>query len=158
MKKYEMIRSKQALSRELCDEILFNRTTGVLGVITEDGYPYTVPVNYIYADNKIYFHGSKRGLKVECINNNNKASFCVIDKDDVIAEHLTTHYRSVIVFGNIEMIKEKDKIIDVARKIGLRYLDNPERVDAAINSEINALACFEINIEQITGKQANELI
>lgn len=158
MKKYEMIRKKQELSIQKCEEILDKRTAGVLGVITEEGYPYTVPVNYIYADNKIYFHGLNKGLKISCLRNNNKVSFCVIDKDDVINEELTTYFRSVIVFGTVDIIEGTEKTKEIAREIGLKFLEDIDKINLTIENEMPVLACFQINIEYITGKQASELV
>ena len=44
----EMRRKAQQISTEECMEILLNAKTGVLGLHGEDGYPYTVPVNFVY--------------------------------------------------------------------------------------------------------------
>jgi nitroimidazol reductase NimA-like FMN-containing flavoprotein (pyridoxamine 5'-phosphate oxidase superfamily) len=55
----EMRRNKQQLSFEECEEILKKSTAGVLAVSGDDGYPYAVPLSYVYCDNKIYFHSAK---------------------------------------------------------------------------------------------------
>ncbi len=95
----EMRRKKQLLSKDETIEILSAHTSGVLGVNGDDGYPYTVPVSYIYKDNKLFFHCAKEGHKIDSIKKDDKVTFCVIDKDDVVQEAFTTHFRSVIVFG-----------------------------------------------------------
>jgi hypothetical protein len=57
----EMRRKKQLLSKEETIEILKSCTSGVLGVIGDDGYPYTVPVSYALKDDKIFIHSAKEG-------------------------------------------------------------------------------------------------
>ena len=52
----EMRRKKQLLSNEECIEILKSCATGIMAVNGDDGYPYTVPLNYVYEDGKILFH------------------------------------------------------------------------------------------------------
>ena len=56
-----MRRFKQQLPDAETEQILEEGKTGVLGVIGDDGYPYTVPMNYLYKDGKIVFHGAKQG-------------------------------------------------------------------------------------------------
>ena len=95
----KMRRFKQQLSEQATEEVLRRGDTAVLGVINANGYPYTVPVNYLYAKGRIYFHCAKQGEKLDAIRQNDKVSLCVIDQDDIQPEKLTTFYRSVIVFG-----------------------------------------------------------
>src|SRR5574344_2695673 len=82
----EMRRKKQQLSIEQVEKILKQNTSGVLAVFGDDGYPYAVPLSYVYTNSKIYFHGAKEGHKLDSIKNNEKVSFCVIDKDEIVPE------------------------------------------------------------------------
>lgn len=59
----EMRRKKQQLSNSECFEILDNSNTAVLALIGDGGYPYTVPLNFVRLDNKVYFHCAKTGHK-----------------------------------------------------------------------------------------------
>ena len=97
-----MRREKQQLSNQEAVRILEQGKTGVLAVISENGYPYTVPLNYVYYDGKIYFHSAKSGHKIDAIRACDKVSFCVVSKDDVIKEKLTTAYESAIFFWQSE--------------------------------------------------------
>ena len=82
----EMRRKKQLLSEEACIAVLDRGTSGVLAVSGDDGYPYTVPLSYVYCDGKIYFHSAKSGHKIDAIKNSSKVSFCVIDQDKIVPE------------------------------------------------------------------------
>lgn len=53
-----MRRVRQQLPPEEAEEILRTATAGVLAVAGDDGYPYAVPVSYVYAGGKIYFHSA----------------------------------------------------------------------------------------------------
>lgn len=153
----EMRRFRQQLSEAETIEILREGKTGVLGVLGDDGYPYTVPVNYVYEDGKIYFHGAKAGHKQDAIARCDKVSLCVIAQDDVVADELTTYFRSVIVFGRARVLETEEEIFHAAEVFGLKYNENRERVDAEIRREWSALRCVEIAIEHMTGKEAVEL-
>ena len=80
----EMRRRKQALSLESCVEVLRKGTSGVLAVSGDDGYPYAVPLSYVYDDGRLFFHCAPSGHKLAAIAGNEKASFCVIDQDHVV--------------------------------------------------------------------------
>ena len=93
-----MRRSKQVLSQEDSIAVLEKATSGVLAVSGDDDYPYAVPVSFVYADGKIFFHCAKSGHKLDAIARNSKVSFCVIDEDKIVPEEYTTYFRSVIAF------------------------------------------------------------
>ena len=57
------MRKKQLCHRRRESPNPENGTSGVLAVAGDDGYPYTVPLSYVYHDSKIYFHAAKSGLK-----------------------------------------------------------------------------------------------
>jgi len=102
----EMRRKKQLLSNEESIEILKYCTSGVLAVTGDDGYPYAVPLSYTMKDDKLFFHCAKEGHKIDSIKRNDKVTFCVIDKDEVVQKTFTTHFRSVIVFGKARILME----------------------------------------------------
>ena len=154
----KMRRFRQQLDREETVAILERGKTGILGVIGDEGYPYTVPVNYVYRDGKIYIHGAKAGHKYDAMKANDKVSFCVIDRDDVVAEELTTYFKSAVAFGRVRILDDENEIIEAARILGLKYYNVPEAVDSEIRRELNRLCCYEITIEHLTGKEAKELM
>ena len=50
-------RVKREIDIKLAKELLTNERRGVIAVNGDDGYPYAVPINYLYVEeeNKIYF-------------------------------------------------------------------------------------------------------
>lgn len=155
----EMRRKKQLLSKEDTIDILNSCTSGVLGVIGDDDYPYTVPVSYTFKDDKLYIHSAKQGHKIDSINRNDKVTFCVIDKDDVIQETFTTHFRSVSIFGRARILTE-----DSDRRHALEYLiekyspDYIKEGQQEINKEWDRVCLIEVKIEHMTGKAAIEIV
>ncbi|MBR3005007.1 MAG: pyridoxamine 5'-phosphate oxidase family protein, partial [Lachnospiraceae bacterium] len=55
----KLTRVKQEISREECVKVLKEAPRGVLSVLGDDGYPYGMPMNFLYdeASGRIYFHG-----------------------------------------------------------------------------------------------------
>ena len=155
----EMRRKKQMLSKEETIEILKRGTSGVLALLDEDGYPYAVPLSYVYCDSKIYFHGAKTGHKMDAIRNHAQASFCVIDQDQIVPEEYTTYFRSAIVFGKVRILEEESEIRSAIEKLAYKYTPNNEDgCQREIAKGNKALCMIQLDVEHMTGKEAIELM
>lgn len=155
-----MRRYRQELSPEVCRQILTRGTTGVLAVCGDDGYPYTIPLNYIYTEGKLYFHGAKTGHKIDAIRRSDKVSFCVIDYEQYLPEQFTTVFRSVVVFGRAVILEDPEEMYRAVDSLGARFSPqvSPEKREAEIRREWAPLAVIRLDIEHMTGKQAKELL
>lgn len=153
-----MRRARQQLTNEEAVSILRNTTSGTLALWGDDGYPYAVPMSYVYADGHLFFHSALTGHKVDAIRHYDKASFCVIQQDEVHAQEYTTYFRSVIAFGRIRIVKDEDEKLAGIRLLGDRY--NPHS-DEALQKEIEKgmshMHIIRFDIEHLTGKMAIEL-
>ena len=154
-----MRRKRQELAQEESITILQKATSGTLALLGDNGYPYAVPISYVYHEGKLYFHSAVEGHKVDAIRQCDKASFCVIEQDEVHPEKYTTFFRSVIAFGKIHIIEDEAEKLQMARMLGNRY--NPNQ-DEALQKELeNGLArmlMIRFDIEHLTGKEAKELM
>jgi hypothetical protein len=149
----------QSLSEEATIKILQKGTSGVLAVTGDDGYPYAVPLSYVYEAGKIYFHFAVSGHKLDALERSDKVSFCVIGRDEVISETFTTRFSSVIVFGRMRLLAE-----DKEKRCALSLLANkysPGLVSEAkeeIDRSWNRVVVGELRIEHMTGKAALEVV
>ena len=153
----EMRRKLQQLPQEECERILREGKTAVLALAGDDGYPYAVPVNYVYDGGKIYFHCAKTGHKLDALRRCEKVSVCVVDRDDVAPERLATDYMSVIVFGRARRLEDDEEIYRAVEVFGLKYNPDREAVAREIRREWDALCCVEITVDHMTGKEGKEL-
>lgn len=149
----EMRRKGNALSKEETIEILKKNTNGVLAVDGDDGYPYAVPLSYVYSEDKIIFHGATTGHKLDGIRNNEKVSFCVTDQDNIIPEEFNTLFKSAIAFGTARILTE-----DNEKRAGLELIlskyspDFMESGKEYIKEEWDHCVVVEITIQHLTGK------
>lgn len=151
-------RNNQSLSQEDIKSILEKNTNGVLGVNGDNGYPYTVPLSFVYFNKKIYFHCAQTGHKIESIKKNPKVSFTIVDKDVVVSEKYTTYFRSIIAFGRAEIIEEEIERIEAFRALAQKYSGNLPRVEREKEIQNCKATIIGIEIEHISGKQAVELV
>jgi len=150
----DMRRSRQRLSQEEVEDILREGKTGVLAVNGDEGYPYAVPMNYVFADGRIYLHSALSGHKVDAIRADERVSFCVIGADDVLPEKYATNYKSVIAFGRARFVEDEDEKMSSLRRLGDKY--NPgedEALDKEVASGYSHVCMIAIDIEHVTGKQ-----
>ena len=154
-----MRRIKQQLTQEECEKILERGRTGVLAVLGDDGYPYTVPINYYYTDDKIYLHCAKSGHKLDAVRSNPKVSFCVVERDDILQEKFTTLFKSAVAFGKAEILADKEEMRSSVTALAEKYCsDFLDEVPAEVERGFDILCMIKINIEHLTGKQGKELI
>lgn len=140
-------------------KILQSGTSGVLAVSGDDDYPYAVPLSYAYENGKLFFHGATAGHKLDALVRNEKVSFCVIEKDEVIPEAFTTYYRSAIAFGKARILtddnEKKHALECLVQKYSTNYMVEGQ---SEIAREWDKVSVFEVNIEHLTGKAAIEII
>lgn len=155
-----MRRFKQELPYDECLHILQKNHSGTLALCDKESYPYALPLSYVYDENCIYFHSAKEGHKIDILQKNPKVSFCIIDQDVIQPLEYTTYFKSVIVFGNIEILEDNESKIEPLKKLGSKYAPNntEEALEKEIQTGINDLVILKMNIVKITGKQAVELI
>ena len=154
----EMLRKKQQLTQEECIAILKNEPRGVLSVLGDDDYPYGMPMNHFYReiDGKIYFHGGKKGHKTDAMKRHNKASFCVYDQGFRREGEWALNIKSVIVFGHIEFIEDRDIIYEIARLLSCKFTDDAKYIEHEIQTFGPGTLMFALVPEHVTGKIINE--
>ena len=155
----DMRRKRQQLSEAESIGILQKATSGTLALLGDNGYPYAVPISYVYHEGKLYFHSALSGHKVDAIRQCDRASFCVIEQDDVQPKKYTTFFRSVIAFGRIHVIEDEAEKLSTARMLGNRYNPNDdESLKKEIENGLSRMLMIRFDIEHLTGKEAIELV
>lgn len=154
-----MRRKKQALSPEECAAVLAQGTAGVLALSGDDGYPYAVPLSYVFDGGRLYFHCAKAGHKLDAIRQNNRASFCVVGQDQIVPEEYTTYFKSVIIFGTMRILEDVSEKHAAIEKLAVKYApdDTTEHRSQMIDRDWSPLCMLEMTIEHMTGKEAIEL-
>ena len=156
----EMRRKRQALTQAQCQAILEQGSCGVLALSGDDGYPYAVPLSYLYHQGKLYFHCAKSGHKLDALRREPKASFCVVAQDQVAPLEYTTLYRSVIVFGRLRELEDDGEKRAAIEALALKYApqNTPAHREEAIRRDWGPLCVLELTPEHISGKQGKDLI
>lgn len=155
----EMRRKNCVISTETAEKILREGDYGVLALSGDDGYGYAVPINYATDGNKIYFHSANVGHKIDSVARNEKVSFCVVDRHEIVAEEFTTYFSSAIAFGRIKVVEDRDEKIHGLELLADKFCTSAsgEQREREL-ARVNALTVLVLEIEHLTGKAARELV
>lgn len=154
----EMRRHKQLLSIDNTVAVMKRCTNGVLACVGDEGYPYAVPLSYVYFHDKIYFHSARAGHKFDAIAMNPKVSFSVVDEDTIVSGEYTSYFRSVIEFGKARVV-EGDERRDAFGALVEKYSgDQPEDSKRREIAGCTKACIIAIDVEHITGKEAVEFV
>ena len=124
-------KKKNEISSEAAKDLLRTSRRGVLAVNGDDGYPYAIPINYLYDEEneKIIFHGAKAGHKVDALKKNDKICFTVFGNEMVKEEAWAPFLQSVVVFGRCHLVESQEDAIALVKKFAAKYYPNMDMVN-----------------------------
>ena len=151
-------------SRAEVDVILGHGRVGRIATHGADGYPYITPLNYVYHNGSIYFHCARSGEKLDNLKRDSRVCFEVdiplayLDLDyygdNPESCGVTQFYRSVVIRGRAEIIKDIDE--KTAALEALVASHEPDgRAFQKITADTKAFNLCEVvavRIERISGK------
>ena len=146
------------MSAEETVAVMERGSNGVLACMGDGDYPYAVPLNYVYYNDRIYFHCAKEGHKLDAILGHPKVSFAVVDEDTIVSEEYTSYFRSVIAFGRARVV-EGDEWYDAFHALVEKYSgDQPKEANQQKIIDCTRSHIIAVDIEHMTGKQAKEYV
>ena len=107
--------------------MLASAQRGILAVHGENGYPYGLPVNYVFLDGKIYFHCARAGHKLDAVRADDKVCFTVLSEPVKHPGEWWNCFTSVICFGRIAEVADEPRKDRLLRLLGAKYF--PEGYD-----------------------------
>ena len=147
-----MRRQDKALPDQDVTLLLQDGEYGVLATAGRDGQPYGVPLNYVYMDGRIYFHCATVGQKLDNIAFNEKVSFTVVGRTEVLPAEFSTGFESVIAFGTAEVVHGDEWHKALMGLLEKYCADHIEAGRAYIEQHAKQTKVVRINLERVTGK------
>ena len=158
---------KEIKNRAAIDQVLEAGEWGVLGLVSPEGKALLVPLNYVYFEGRIYFHGAHDGEKMDAIRANGEATFLVVEAyaqipsyafDPERACKATQFYRSVMAYGRVGLVEDLDRKARVLQATmerlqpegGYRAIAASDPLYAAAVKEV---AILELTVARVSGKQ-----
>ena len=102
---------RNCTDRQKIENFILRSRIGVLGM-NADPFPYAVPVNYVWHQGSIYFHGMGSGKKDEILARSPAVCFTISEEIGTVVDpvpcHADTAYMSVMVFGEAVKVTDVD--------------------------------------------------
>lgn len=150
--------------QEKIENFLLQARTGVLGMVS-DALPYVVPVNYVWHDGFVYFHGMGSGKKKNILSQHPHICFTVYKEygtvTDLVPCHADTAYLSVMLFGRVAKVTNSEEAASVLQKLLNKYM--PQFYSQPLTNTLiekyrssldgNAVSVFRMTIEEMTAKE-----
>lgn len=151
-------KKKNQISDEAAKELLRTSRRGVFAVNGDDGYPYAIPINFLYDEDaqKIYFHGSRAGHKVDSLRACDKVCFTVYGNETIKDEPWAPYMQSVVVFGRCRLLESSEESLALVKRFAMKYYPDESLVDIEIAEGGKAVQMYEITIEHYSGKEVQE--
>lgn len=150
----EMRRKERQLTEEQTLALIEKGDTGMLSLNGENGYPYSVPVNYVYMNGAIYIHCAKEGRKLDLIKKDGRACFSSIVNAEVLVEKMTTAYESYIAEGRAEIVEDENEkkavLISIVDKLSVPEFR--EKGYGMVEAKADKTCIIKFVIESVAGK------
>ena len=158
-----MRRKRQELPHDESVGILRTATSGVLAVAGDGGYPYAVPLSFAVEEDagalRLYFHCAPSGHKLDAVRRDGRASFCVVNADDVVPEKFTTYFRSAIAFGCVRVVESDEERMHALQLLADKYAPGRDEGFAhEVETSFRQTCVLRLDVETLIGKEAVELV
>lgn len=148
---------REIKNRDTITGLLKTAHVGRMATINQKGIPIIKPVNFLYLNQKIYIHSSKKGEKAEDIKRGGPVCFEV---DEPIAYRAAGemackagyYYRSIIMKGKAIFIEDRSRKLAILEKMMEKYQPGGSRWKFE-DEVLEKTALIEIQIQEMTGKE-----
>jgi len=155
----QLRRADRAMSEPRAYEMLERGFSGQLATVGEDGYPYCIPLLYIWMDGEIYLHTSRASGHLRA-NVEREPRICFeIDEPDEVFDYGRFEcdsglaYQSLIVFGKIRIAEERAVKQRFCEALMAKYGKPDSTRPKGFFPRIDAITVYAIAIERMTGKE-----
>ncbi len=126
-----------------------------IAMVDLEGKPYVLPFNFGFADDVFYLHSAPMGKKIDILKKNNE--LCIALSTDYelrsqnkeVACSYAWKYRSVLAYGKVEFIEDKDEKIKAFNVLMKNYTDGDFKYSGP---SVRDVCVFKIKVERIEGR------
>ena len=158
----QLVGKLQIRSFEKIKEFLNEEHVGRISSIDENGFPQTIPMNFVFLNDAIYMHSHVKGEKLDNISRNNKVGFEAdreleflpsYFEDPHDASMADTLYISVVIKGIGSFVTDREEKTLALNGLMEKY--QPEGQYDPIKSDmqvLNAVAVIKVTPQSMHGK------
>ncbi len=115
---------RECTDKQKIDDFLSCTRVGILGM-NDDNTPYALPLNFVWCDGSIFFHGAGSGKKEIILSNEPEVCFTVYEEYGTVVDpmpcHADTSYMSVMLFGKVQKIVDFEEAANILNRLVEKY-------------------------------------
>jgi hypothetical protein len=123
--------------------------------LCDGGEPYVIPMNFAWEQGRIYLHCASRGRKLDVISRCSRVCFQADVDSRVVPgdspEDWTTHYRSVVGWGEARLVDDPGERLYALDLLMERHGGPPGPYSAGV---LDRVTIIRIDIDRMTGKRS----
>jgi len=152
-------RADRVMSDERTLETLARGYSGRLATVSEDGFPYCIPLLYLWIDGEVYVHTtSTRGHLRANVERDRRVCFEVDEQEGVFDYgrfecDSGLAYRSICVFGRIRIVDDKEVKQRFCEALMAKFGKPETKRPKGFFPRIDAITVYAIAVERMTGKE-----
>ena len=152
-------RTDKLMSDERVRDMVARGYSGRLATVGRDGWPYIVPLLYVWTDGEIWVHNTRaRGHLRANVDHESRVCFELDEPGEVFPYgryecDTSVAYRSVVVFGRIRVVEDrqqKEAFFDVLMG---KYANPSWGRPKSFFPRLDQVTVYAIAIERMTGKE-----
>ncbi|MCL5260152.1 MAG: pyridoxamine 5'-phosphate oxidase family protein [Gammaproteobacteria bacterium] len=152
-----MRRHEREITAKNALEVIMRKASICYLGLSDNNIPYCVPMNFGYANNALYLHSALLGKKIDIIKTNKRVCFTIVNDYKVIigsnACASTTHYQSVIGFGDAVLLEDRKEKIEGLNILMQQQDHNTNTKQIDYGAAIDRILIIKVNIDTLTGKE-----
>ena len=150
--------------KKIIDSVIDTIEFGTLALCSNNK-PYSLPINYVYNNDEIYFHGAKKGKKIDFIKDNSNASFSIVESFSLLPSYFSndkgdaspaTHlFKSIIIEGKIVFVDDYEQKVQAFSALMQKYQKEGKYIplnDVMYKKIISATCMYKLIPSQISAK------
>lgn len=126
-----------------------------VSMVTPEGTPFVVPMNFGYDDEYIYLHSSRQGKKINILHRNPQVciAFSAFHQlryqSEQVACSWSMKYKSVLVFGKVEFVEDPAIKVNMLNAMMRKYAGRDFTYNPPALKEV---LTYRVKIEKLEGR------
>jgi uncharacterized protein len=152
-------RADLAMTHEQMLRTLDRGFVGRLATVSEDGYPYCVPLLYVWADSQIFVHGTS-ALGHFQANIRREPRVCFeLDEPDQVFDYgrfecdTGLAYQSIVLFGRIRIVEDTAAKQRFCERLMEKYGKPNSIRPKHFFPRLDVITVYGLTVERMTGKE-----
>jgi nitroimidazol reductase NimA-like FMN-containing flavoprotein (pyridoxamine 5'-phosphate oxidase superfamily) len=152
-------RADRMMTPERALETLAQGYSGHLATVSEDGFPYCIPLLYLWMDGEVYLHTTSAAGHLRTNIERDKRVCFEMDEQEGVFDYGRFEcdsglaYRSVCLFGQIRIVGERDVKQRFCEELMAKYGKPDTQRPKGFFPRIDAITVFAITVERMIGKE-----